>query len=78
MNPLELMNNDVATLRMSSEKVFELWNDSVSERMKNHCLDMFHSRWNSYMSQMNTRLNQYMIAEREVTRMVKMINELLK
>lgn len=75
MNPLALMNNDMATLRMSSEKVFELWNDSVSTDLKKHCVEALQSRWNSYLTEMNARVNIYMRAEKEIdTIMKKLVN----
>lgn len=66
MNPLGLMNNDMATLKMSSQKVFELWNDSVAEGMQSKCINVIQARWNTYLNEMNTRMNIYMRAERDV------------
>ena len=78
MDPLALMNNDVATLRMSCEKIFQLWNDSVSEQMKNHCIGHLQSIWNNYLSLMNSNLNQYMFAEKTISESMKKITELMK
>lgn len=80
MNPLGLMNNDMATLKMSSQKVFELWNDSVAEGMQSKCINVIQARWNAYLNEMNTRMNIYMRAERDVdsgmNQMRKLCNDL--
>lgn len=66
MNPLQLMNNDMATLMLSSKKVFEHWNDKVAEGMKNECIADIQRSWNEYIDKINTRMNIYMRAEREI------------
>lgn len=66
MNPLQLMNNDMATLLMSSQKVFEHWNDKVSEDMKNNCIANIQRDWNAYIAEINTRMNAFMRAERKI------------
>ena len=66
MNPLQLMNNDMATLMMSSKKVFEYWNDSEADGMKNNCIASIQRNWKAYMDEMNTRMNIYMRAEKQI------------
>lgn len=66
MNPLQLMNNDMATLMLSSQRVFEHWNDNVAEDMKNNCIASIQREWNSYINEMNTRMNIFMKAELKI------------
>ena len=66
MNPLQLMNNDIVTLMMSSQKVFEHWNDKVADGMKNNCIASVQRNWKAYIDEMNTRMNIYMRAEKEI------------
>lgn len=66
MNPLELMNNDMATLILGSRKIFERWDDDVAERMKSGCIESVQRDWNAYMKEMNDCMNLYMRAEREI------------
>lgn len=66
MNPLQLMNNDMATLILGSRKIFEHWNDNVAEKMKSGCIENIQRDWNAYMTEMNNRMNLYMRAEREI------------
>ncbi|GEM_PF-4669637 len=76
MDPLVLMNNDMATLMMSSQKVFELWNDKVAYDMKNHCIDIIQKRWNDHLNEMNTSMNLYMRAERDVDKIMRSLRKL--
>lgn len=76
MNPLALMNSDMATLKMSSEKVFELWNDKVAESMNNNCISKIQSSWNIYLGEMNTRMNIYMRAEKDFDNLLNQLNKL--
>ena len=66
MNPLQLMNNDIVTLMMSSKKIFEHWNDKVADGMKNNCIASIQCNWKAYIDEMNTRMNIYMRAEKEI------------
>lgn len=66
MKPLQLMNNDMATLMIASQKIFEHWNDKVSERMKNDLLTPLQRNWKSYSDEMNVRMRILMLAENEI------------
>ena len=66
MNPLHLLENDMATLMMSSKKVFEHWNDDVAEMMNDNCIAKIQQAWKTYVDQVNTRMNIYMMAEKKV------------
>lgn len=66
MNPISLMNNDMSTFMMSSQKVFEAWNDTVAESFKNHCINQIQRDWNNYLQEMNVRMNIFMRAEQTI------------
>lgn len=66
MNPLQFMNNDMATLMMSSKKVFEHWNDKVADDLKNNCIANIQREWKAYIDEVNTRMNIYMRAEKKI------------
>lgn len=61
------MNNDMATLIMCSQKIFEHWNDSVSNEMNNNCILSIQQKYNIYINEMNTRMNIYMRAEKQIS-----------
>ena len=79
MDPLQLMNNDMATLKMSSERVFDLWQDDVAASLRDKCVGTIQTRWNRYMNEMNTYTRNYMHAEQEIeetlSRLEKMVND---
>ena len=60
------MNNDVATLLLSSQNVFEHWNDKVSENLKNSCIASVQRNWEAYLNEVNTRMRIYMRAEQRI------------
>lgn len=66
MNPIGILNNDMSTFMMATKKVFEAWNDKVAEGFKSHCVDQIQRDWNAYLQEMNTRMNIFMKAEREI------------
>ena len=66
MNPLTLMNNDMATLILGSQNLFEHWNDQVAEQMKTGCIEKIQKEWNAYMDQINTDMRIFMRAERQI------------
>lgn len=66
MNPLSMMQNDMATLTMSSQKVFELWNDKVSADLKTNCIEKLQDQWNRCLEQLNHEMNCYMRSEKEI------------
>ena len=66
MNPISLLNNDMSTFMMATQKVFETWNDLVAEGFKNHLVDKIKSDWNTYLQEMNTRMNIFMKAEKTI------------
>lgn len=78
MNPLQLMNNDMATLRMSSQRVFELWQDDVAASLRDKCVGTIQTRWNEYMNEMNTYMRNYMHAEKEIDHLLEQIKKLSK
>lgn len=66
MNPLQLMNNDMATLILASKNIFQRWNDKVSDDMNNGLVVPLQSKWNSYNDEMNVRMKILMNAEAEM------------
>lgn len=70
MNPIGIMNNDMSTFIMSTKKVFEAWNDKVAEGFKNNCVEQIQRDWNVYLQEMNTRMNIFMKAEKEIDKLI--------
>ena len=66
MNPISLLNNDMSTFMMATQKVFESWNDQVAEGFKNNLVNQIKSDWNAYLQEMNTRMNIFMKAEKTI------------
>ncbi len=66
MNPIGLLNNDMSTFLMASQQVFQTWNDKVSEGFKNHCINQIKCDWNTYLQEMNLRMNLFMRAEKAI------------
>lgn len=66
MNPIALLNNDMSTFLMASQQVFQTWNDTVSERFKNNCVEQIQRDWNAYLQEMNLRMNLFMRAEKAI------------
>lgn len=66
MNPLQLMNNDMATLILASKNIFQRWNDKVSDDLNNGLVVPLQSKWNSYNDEMNVRMKILMNAEAEM------------
>jgi hypothetical protein len=51
---------------MASQQVFQIWNDTVSEGFKNNCVEQIQRDWNSYLQEMNLRMNLFMRAEKAI------------
>lgn len=66
MNPIGIINNDLSTLKMASEKLFEVWKDKVAEDMKHHCTDKIQQDWNACLQELNLRMNIFMRAEKKI------------
>ncbi|MBO7129327.1 MAG: hypothetical protein J6W05_06105 [Prevotella sp.] len=66
MNPLNILNQDLSTFLMATQKVFDAWNDKVAEGFKNGCVERIKSDWNAYLQEMNTRINIFMRAEKTI------------
>lgn len=66
MNPLQLMNNDMATLILASKNIFQRWNDKVSDDLNNGLVVPLQNKWNSYNDEMNVRMKILMNAEAEM------------
>ena len=66
MNPIALLNNDMSTFLMASQQVFHTWNDTVSAGFKNNCVEQIQRDWNTYLQEMNLRMNLFMRAEKAI------------
>ena len=66
MNPISILNNDMSTFLMATQKVFEFWKDKVAENFKNHCVGQIQRDWNAYLQEMNLRMNLFMRAEKAI------------
>lgn len=66
MNPLHLMNNDMTTLILASKKIFQRWNDKVSDNLNNGLVVSLQNKWNSYNDEMNVRMKILINAESEM------------
>lgn len=66
MKQLRQLEEDVSTLRTSSQKVFDYWNDSVSENVKKECLDKILKKWQDVSCQINVQLKILEHAQKEL------------
>lgn len=66
MNPIGILNNDMSTFLIATQKVFENWNDKVAESFKDHCVGQIQRDWNAYLQEMNLRMNLFMRAEKAI------------
>ena len=66
MDPLQLLYNDMSRLLMQSKGIFETWKDSNAEKMNNEGIGSIKKSYNSFASEMNTRMQIYMRAQKQV------------
>ena len=66
MNPISLLNNDMSTFMMSTQQVFQTWNDQVAEGFNKNCVARIQHDWNTYLTEMNARMNRFMKAEKTI------------
>lgn len=66
MNPISLLNNDMSTFMMSTQQVFQTWNDQVAEGFNKNCVERIQLDWNTYLTEMNARMNRFMKAEKTI------------
>lgn len=76
MDALQLMNNDMATLLISSKQLFEHWDDKVANEVNNKLLMNIQKDWNSYINEINTRMKIYMRAEKNIIDAMKNLKNL--
>jgi len=79
MDPLQLLFNDMSRLLMQSKNVFETWKDTNAETMNNECISSIKQSYNSFANEMNTRMQIYMRAQKQIEdamqRMMKLSKE---
>jgi len=66
MNPISILNSDTSTFLMATQKVFDVWNDSVSDNFNQQCIEQLKRDWNHYIEQMNVQMRRFMLAERTI------------
>lgn len=76
IDPLMLINNDMATMIMSSQRVFEEWRDNTAMHMKTDCVEQLQDVHKSFNDQMNTWMRIYMHAEQVIKEQMDRINNL--
>ena len=51
---------------LQSQNIFETWNDTNAETMNKDCIGAIKRSYNSYASEMNTRMRIYMHAQNQI------------
>lgn len=78
-DPLQLLYNDMSRLIMQSRNIFDTWKDSNAETMNNDCIGSIKRSYNSFANEMNTRMQIYMRAQKQIEdamqRLTKLNNE---
>ena len=77
-DPLQLLFNDMSRLLMQSQNIFEIWKDSNAEVLNNGCINPLKQSFNSYANEMNTRLQIYMRAQKQVEDNMQQLSKLTK
>lgn len=77
IDPLLLIQNDMADFIMSSRNVFENWNDSASHAFSSECVDRIQNDYKSYIDQMNTNMRIYMVAEKRINENMQRLQDLV-
>lgn len=78
MDPLQLLFNDMSRLLMQSKNVFETWKDTNAETMNNECISSIKQSYNSFANEMNTRMQIYMRAQKQIEDAMQRLSKLDK
>lgn len=65
-DPLQLLFNDMSRLVMQSQNVFEMWKDVNAETMNKDCVEVIKRSYNTFANEMNTRMQIYMRAQKQI------------
>jgi hypothetical protein len=77
-DPLQLLFNDMSRLIMQSQNIFEVWKDSNAETLNNGCINPLKQSFNSYANEINTRMQIYMRAQKQVEESLYELSKLNK
>lgn len=77
IDPLLLIQNDMADFIMSSRNVFENWNDSASHKFGSECVGRMQNDYKLYINQMNTNMRIYMRAEKRINEDMQRLQDLI-
>ena len=77
-DPLQLLFNDMSRLIMQSQNIFEVWKDANAETLNNGCINPLKQSFNSYANEINTRMQIYMRAQKQVEESLNELSNLNK
>lgn len=78
IDPLQLIFNDMSRLIMQSQNIFESWKDKNAETMNNDCIGSIKQSYNSFANEMNTRMQIYMRAQKQIEDAMQRLSKLNK
>ena len=78
IDPLQLLYNDMSRLIMQSRNIFDTWKDSNAETMNNDCIGSIKRSYNSFANEMNTRMQIYMRAQKQIEDAMQRLNKIAK
>lgn len=76
IDPLVLINNEMASMLMSSQQVFDYWKDNTAMHMKSNCIDQIQGTHQSFSNEMNNWMRIYMHAEKIISEQAERLNQL--
>lgn len=78
IDPLQLIYNDISRLIMQSQNIFAAWKDKNAETMNNDCIGSIKQSYNSFANEMNTRMQIYMRAQKQIEDAMQRLSKLNK
>lgn len=78
IDPLQLIYNDMSRLIMQSQNIFAAWKDKNAETMNNDCIRFIKQSYNSFANEMNTRMQIYMRAQKQIEDAMQRLSKLNK
>lgn len=78
IDPLQLIYNDMSRLIMQSQNIFATWKDKNAETMNNDCIRSIKQSYNSFANEMNTRMQIYMRAQKQIEDAMQRLSKLNK
>lgn len=77
-DPLQLIFNDMSRLIMQSQNIFASWKDKNAETMNNDCIGQIKQSYNHFANEMNTRMQIYMRAQKQIEDAMQRLSKLNK